>query len=71
MVKKLDQLFDPKEFAVAFGAAIGESSSESPRGRAHVTACADSVAASVGAGDALDGDQKAVHNVHAPSIAGS
>jgi hypothetical protein len=61
-VKKLDQLFDPKEFAVAFGAAIGESSSEWPTCRTQVSARSDSDAASAGAGDSLEGDQKAVHD---------
>ena len=62
-MNKLDLMFDSKQFAVAFNAAIGESSSELRAFRPHATAHSKSEAASVEAGESLDADQKVVHDV--------
>jgi hypothetical protein len=62
-VNELDRLFDPKQFAVAFGAAIGESSSVVRTCGKNATAHSEGDAAIVGTGLSRGGDQKVVHNV--------
>jgi hypothetical protein len=59
-VNKLDLLFDEKQLAVAFGAAIGESRSGFQTCRPDTTANSEGKSASVGAGVSRDGGQKAV-----------
>jgi hypothetical protein len=60
-VNKLDLLFDSKQFAVAFGAAIGESRSVFQTCRPDATAHSEAKSASIGAGFSRDGGQKVVH----------
>jgi hypothetical protein len=60
-VNKLDLLFDSKQFALAFGAAIGESSSVFQACRPDATAHSEGESASVGAGFSRDGGQNVVH----------
>jgi hypothetical protein len=56
-VNKLDLLFDSKQFAVAFGAAIGESHSVFQTGRPDAPAHSEGELASVGSGLSRDGGQ--------------
>jgi hypothetical protein len=60
-VNNLDLLFDSKQFAVAFGAAIGESRSVFQTCRPDATAHSESELASVG-GLSRDGGQNVVHS---------
>jgi hypothetical protein len=60
-MNKLDLLFDSKQFAVAFGAAIGESSSAFQTCRPDATAHSEGEAESVGEGFSREGGQKVVH----------
>jgi hypothetical protein len=53
-VNKLDLLFDSKQFEVAFGDAIGESSAAFPVGRPDASAHSECESASVGAGLSRD-----------------
>jgi hypothetical protein len=61
-VNKLDLLFDPKQFAAAFGAASGESIAECQTCRPDATAHSEGESASI-AGVSLDGGQRVVHDV--------
>ena len=61
-MNKLDLLFDSKQFAVAFGAAIGESRSVSQTCRPDATAHSEGESASVGAGLSRYGGQNVVHS---------
>jgi hypothetical protein len=56
-VNKLDLLFDSKQFAVAFGAAIGESRLVFQTCRPDATAHSEGESASVGAGLSPDDGQ--------------
>jgi hypothetical protein len=60
-VNKLDLLFDSKQFEVAFGEAIGESSSAFKVCRPDASAHSKGESASVGAGLSRDGGQNVVH----------
>jgi hypothetical protein len=60
-MNKLDLLFDSKQFAVAFGAAIGESRSVFQTCRLDATAHSEGELASVG-GLSRDGGQNDVHS---------
>jgi hypothetical protein len=60
-VNKFDLLFDAKQFAVAFGAAIGKSRSVIQARRPDATAHSEGESASVGAGLSRDGGQNVVH----------
>jgi hypothetical protein len=62
-VNKLELLFDPKQFATVFGAAIVESSSVLQICRPEAAAHSKGEAASVGSGLSRDGGQKVVHDV--------
>lgn len=62
-MNKLELLFDPKQFATVFGAAIVKSSSVLPICRPEVTVHSEGEAASAGAGLSRDGGQKVVHDV--------
>jgi hypothetical protein len=59
-VNKLDLLFDPKQFEVAFGDAIGGSSSAFPAGRPDAGAHSNCESASVNAGLSRDGPRNVV-----------
>ena len=61
-MNKLDLLFDSKQFAVVFGAAIGESNSVFQTRRSDATAHTEGEAASVGAEVSRDGGRKVVHS---------
>jgi len=61
-MNKLDLLFDSKQFAVVFGAAIGQSSSVFQTCRPDATAHSEGEAASAGAELSRDGGQKVVHS---------
>ena len=54
-MNKLDLLFDSKQFEVAFGEAIGESSSVFQVGRRGASAHSEGDSASAGAGLSRDG----------------
>jgi hypothetical protein len=60
-VNKLDLLFDLKQFEVAFGEAIGESSSVLRVCRPDASAYSEGESAAVGAGLSRDGGQNLVH----------
>jgi hypothetical protein len=60
-VNKLDLLFDSKQFEVAFGAAIGESSSAFPVGRPDASPHSECDSAPVGARLSRDGPRNVVH----------
>jgi len=60
-VNKLNLLFDSKQFADAFGAAIGESRSVFQTCRPDAIANSEGESASVGAGFSRDGAQNVVH----------
>ena len=60
-MNKLDLLFDSKQFEVAFGEAIGESSSVFQVCRPNASAHSEGESASVGAGLSRDGGQNVVH----------
>ena len=60
-MNKLDLLFDAKQFAVAFGTAIGESRSVFRTCRPDATAHSEGESTSVGAGLSRDGGQNVVH----------
>jgi hypothetical protein len=62
-VNKFDLLFDSKQYAAAFGAAIGDSNSPFRPCRPDATAHAEGEAASVGAGFLRDDDQQVMHDV--------
>jgi hypothetical protein len=60
-VNKLNLLFDSKQFAVAFGAAIDESRPVFQTCRPDASAHSAGESASVGAGLSRDGGQNVVH----------
>jgi hypothetical protein len=62
-VNKLELLFDAKQFAVAFGAAVGESRSVIQTCRPDALANSQGKSESVGAGLPGDGAQKVVRAV--------
>jgi hypothetical protein len=62
-VNKLDLLFDSKEFAAVFRAAVGASNSVFPMRRPDAAACSQGVAASVDAEYSHDSGQMKVNDI--------
>jgi len=61
-MNNLNLLFDAKQFAVAFGAATGDSSSMGKDSQPDASVRLEAGPASVGAGLSRDGGQKAVND---------